>query len=68
MFALLHDEFGLKSPLSQLMRSPGFWFLIAGAADAAIVVGGFAGLAAVVVLAIAGAIFWPRLERLVRSW
>jgi hypothetical protein len=66
MLALSHDA--VRSPLAALKTSPGFWFLIAGAADAAIVVGGYTGLALLVVVAIAGAAFWPSLQRMLRSW
>jgi hypothetical protein len=37
MFALSHDEFGLKSfVVSELKMSAGFWFLVVGAAACAI--------------------------------
>jgi hypothetical protein len=68
MYALSHNADRLKSPLSALKASPGFWFLVAGAADAVIIAGGLKGLAILGVLAVAGTIFWPTLERIVRSW
>jgi hypothetical protein len=68
MYALSHDAVRLKSPLSALKASPGFWFLMAGIADAAIVVGGYTGLALLAALAVTGAVLWPTLERILRSW
>jgi hypothetical protein len=68
MYALSHDADRLKSPLSALKASPGFWFLVAGIADAVILAGGLKGVALLGVLAVAGALYWPSLERIVRSW
>jgi hypothetical protein len=68
MLALSHDAVRIRSPLSALKRSPGFWFLVAGAADAAIVLGGFTGLALLGALAAACAFLWPTLQKALRSW